>query len=77
MELDTSKRDVAKSSPWGKVAQPSAASASLSEIMSEQLAVDLHDKYVFVFFSIKFISGFRQREKARKLNLTKKFYCSA
>jgi hypothetical protein len=48
MELDTSKRDVAKSSPWGKVAQPSAASASLSEIMSEQLAVDLHDKYVFV-----------------------------
>jgi hypothetical protein len=50
MELDTSKRDVVKSSPWGKVAQPSAASASLSEIMSEQLAVDLHDKYVFVSF---------------------------
>jgi hypothetical protein len=46
MELGTSKTNVAKSSPWGKVAQPSTASASLSEIMSEQLAVDLHDKYV-------------------------------
>jgi hypothetical protein len=57
MELDTSKRDVAKSSPWGKVAQPSAASASLSEIMSEQLAVDLHDKYVFVSFPLNSFQG--------------------
>lgn len=45
MELETSKNDVAKS-PWGKVARPSSASASLTDIMSEQLAVDLHDKYV-------------------------------
>jgi hypothetical protein len=63
MELDTSKRDDAKSSPWGKVAQPSAASASLSEIMSEQLAVDLHDKYVFVSNPLNSVQAKRKDQR--------------
>ncbi|XP_065340350.1 serine/threonine-protein kinase RIO3 [Cloeon dipterum] len=33
-------------SPWGKVTQPATATTSLTEIMSEQLATDLHKKEV-------------------------------
>lgn len=46
MEVDTENPPVAvPSSPWGKISQPSSVT-SLTDIMSEQLAKDLHEKEV-------------------------------
>ncbi|XP_059485906.1 serine/threonine-protein kinase RIO3 [Neocloeon triangulifer] len=45
MEVNSESNISAAKSPWGKVSQP-PATASLSEIMSEQLAIDLHSKEV-------------------------------